>query len=430
MPFDRVHSLLHDMAALGTEEVWLAGRGEPLVHPKAKEILKLIGDLGMGSIITTNAGRLTEELADELCEWNLRQLSISIDSGTPETYTKIHGGPPEDRARILQLMKHLSKREHDKPNLLVSMVLSQWNFRELLDFVQDAIDHGATGIFVGGMRPVPFDSTDLALSDDDWEAVRSDLAKARELANAAGIDFTTDSIRPVEMSRSQSWPYADMACFIGHIFTVIDVEGVVHGCCTCQNALGSLDEAPFREIWNSRPYQLFRQVLREMPMRGLTPPRCACRHGCGHIPENAHIQQQFMFEFPSTAPPSEFANRAEMAEALCTQLDEILPELERGFDFADIKPEQSEAASRLRQAGIIDTGSMHGGLLFDPHRLVGRQEFEDILTRALLASDIEFDAASHAIVSSRTGSGHPAEPLRKDDMKRWLETIRKGLTDR
>jgi len=58
MPFERVSALLREMAELGAEEVWLAGRGEPLVHPRAPDILQLIGALGMRSIITTNAGRL------------------------------------------------------------------------------------------------------------------------------------------------------------------------------------------------------------------------------------------------------------------------------------------------------------------------------------------------------------------------------------
>jgi hypothetical protein len=88
---------------------------------------------------------------------------------------------------------------------------------------------------VGGMRPVPFDSTDLALSEEDWARVREDLAKAGELAAEAGVELRTDNIRPAERPRSEAWPYEKMACFIGHIFTVIDVHGNVDGCCTCQN---------------------------------------------------------------------------------------------------------------------------------------------------------------------------------------------------
>jgi MoaA/NifB/PqqE/SkfB family radical SAM enzyme len=427
MPFEHVCSLLRDMAALGAEEVWLAGRGEPLVHPKAREILQTIGSLGMRSIITTNAGRLTEELADQLCTWNLQQLSISIDSGSPETYARVHCAPPEDRARILALIKHLAQRPK-KPRLLVSMVLSQWNFRELLDLVRDATDAGVTGVVIGGMRPVPFDSTDLALSEDDWARVRDDLAKAAELTRAAGVDLATDNIRPAERPRSQTWPYADMACFIGHLFTVIDVHGNIHGCCTCQNKLGSLGEASFRDIWWSRPYQLYRQVLREMPTTGLTPPRCECRHGCGHVSENAQLQREFGFTFPAHAPETPFATRRDLAEALCRHLDPILPPLQRSYQFADLPAGDEPSASRLRQVGIMSgIGSMDGVSLFEPQRMVARGDFDDVLWRALVASGLEADRADALIAKSRAGSAHSAEPLEKRDMGEWLAALTKSL---
>ena len=427
MPFDRVAALLREMAAMGTEEVWLAGRGEPLVHPKAKDILKLIGDLGMRSIITTNAGVLTEELADQLCEWSLQQLSISVDSGTPATYAKVHGAPPEDRARILELMKHLSRRTAGKPRLLVSMVLSQANFREMLNLVRDAIDYGATGVVIGGMRPVPFDSTDLALSEGDWSQVRRDLEQAREMTQVAGIHLATENIPLVHAPRSQVWPYADMACFIGHRFTVIDVAGTVHGCCTCVNALGSLDDASFRDIWHSRPYRLYRKILSEMPTAGLTPPQCECRYGCGHVPENAALQRELTFTFPQSLPPSEFITRVALAHAVCEHLDAVLPPLARDFTFADLAPADASAVSRLRQTGIMGGGSMDGLTLFEPRRLVARGEFEDILARALAASHVDTEKAKSIIAQSRAGSGHPAEPLRQRDMDAWLSHLTSGL---
>jgi MoaA/NifB/PqqE/SkfB family radical SAM enzyme len=425
MPFERVSALLREMAELGAEEVWLAGRGEPLVHPRAPDILQLIGALGMRSIITTNAGRLTEELADKLCEWNLQQLSISIDSGTPETYQQVHGGAPGDRERILRLIKHLARRADHKPRLLVSMVLSHLNFRELLTLVRDAIDAGATGIVVGGMRPVPFDLTGLSLSDDDWAQVRADLARAVEMTRQAGVDLAVDNIRPVGKPRSESWPYERMACFIGHLFAVIDVDGVVHGCCTCQNRLGSLDDASFRGIWWSPQYRRYRQVLREMPSSGLTPPRCECRHGCGHVPENAQLQRELGFRFPGAAPPSQFATRLQVAEAVCRRLDRLLPAKSRDFTFADVTdPRRLEATGRLRQAGIMSgIGSMDGVSLFEPQRMVAREEFADILRRALAAFGLPRDRADDCIATSRVGAGHAAGPLLRADMEQWLSGL-------
>ncbi len=425
MPFDRVDGLLREMGEMGTEEVWLAGRGEPLVHPRARDILQLIGSLGMRSIITTNGGPLTEELADQLCEWGLQQISVSIDSGLPETYAKIHAGPPADRDRMLGLIRRLSEREDCRPRVLVSMVLSQWNFRELPALVRDAIDAGATGIVVGGMRPVPFDSTDLALSEEDWARVRRDLSEAAELAQSAGVDLATDNIPGAEQSRARAWPYKTMACFIGHLFAVVDVEGSVHGCCTCQNALGRLDESPFRGIWWSAQYRLFRRILREMPSTGLTPPRCECRHGCGHVPENVRLQQQFGFTFPATVPAGGFVTRADAATAVCRHLDRMLPAREREYDFADLTDGgPREVASRLRQVGVMaGTGSMDGVSLFEPDRLLAREEFQGILERALIAGGASRDVAASLAEESRAGTGYPAEPHRRRDMASWVERL-------
>jgi MoaA/NifB/PqqE/SkfB family radical SAM enzyme len=429
MPFDRVEGLLREMGEMGTEEVWLAGRGEPLLHPRARDILQLTGSLGMRSIITTNGGPLTEELADQLCEWGLQQISVSIDSGTPETYARIHAGPPADRGRMLGLIRRLSEREDRRPRVLVSIVLSQWNFRELPALVRDAIDAGATGIVVGGMRPVPFDSTDLALSAEDWARVRDDLSNAAELAQSAGVDLSTDNIREADQSRARAYPYKSMACFIGHLFTVIDVDGTVHGCCTCQNALGTLDESPFRDIWWSPQYRLFRRILREMPSSGLTPPRCECRHGCGHVPENAQLQQQFGFTFAAAMPDGSFVTRADAATTVCRQLDHMLPVRERDYDFADLADGgPREAASRLRQVGVMaGTGSMDGLSLFEPQRLVAREEFQGILERALIAGGASPDVAASLAKESRAGTGHLAEPLRQKDMATWLDRVTNRL---
>jgi MoaA/NifB/PqqE/SkfB family radical SAM enzyme len=431
MPFERLAGLLRELAEMGSEEVWLAGRGEPLVHPRADEILPLIGSLGMRSIITTNAGLLTEEQADRLCEWGVQQLSVSIDSGTPETYERVHAGRPDDRARILRLIKRLSRREEGKPRLLVSMVLSQLNFRELLDLVRDAIDAGASGIVVGGMRPVPFDSTDLALSDEDWAQVREDIERARELVAAAGMDLAVDNIRPAEKSRVEAWPYGDMGCFVGHRFAVIDVHGDVHGCCTCQNRLGSLDERPFREIWSSQPYRMFRRILREMPSTGLTPPRCECRHGCGHIPENAQLQRELSFRFHSGLPETGLATRAEVAQALCRHLDGVLPAVEKESEFADLEAADGAAASRLRQVGVMGgIGSMDGVSLFEPRRLVARGELDDVIKRVLTVSGIEEEAVGATAAAAEAGSGHPSEPLGKRDLEAWLTRLTSALSRR
>ncbi len=429
MPFERVRGLLEEMARMGTEEVWLAGRGEPFVHPQAREILKLIGSLGMRSIITTNAGRLTEEVADRLAEWGVRQLSVSIDSGKAETYAAIHHAPPEERARILGLIRRLSQRGEGRPRLLVSMVISKPNCWEVLELVRDAVEAGADGVVIGGMRPVSFDSAGLALEEADWARVREELAKAEEVVQEAGVELRTDNIRPAEGPRSEMWPYQEMACFIGHVFSAVDAEGKVHGCCSCRNFLGSLEGSSFGEVWRSRCYRLFREACRELPTTGLTPPGCECREACGNVSDNLAIQEEVQFRFTWRQEASEFASRLDMAREMLRHLGPMLPEAEGTAEFGDVDQGEVEeetwrAVSRLHALGIMVGSVLPGGRrLFEPTRIATRGDLAEVMRRALAVCGVEAERAEDLVAESRSREGHVWEPLVKREMEEWLEGL-------
>jgi MoaA/NifB/PqqE/SkfB family radical SAM enzyme len=429
MPFEQLTRLLTDMASVEVEDVWLAGRGEPLVHPQAREMLEMIGALGMHSAITTNGQRLDDELADRMYGWGMRQLSISIDSGTPETYAQVHRAKADDRARLLALIKRLSQRSGARPKLLASMVISKPNCGELLRFVEDAIGAGVDAVVIGGMRPVSFDTGELALSDGDWARVRDDLLVAEAMAQKAGVELRTDNIRPAQRPQARApWPYERMACFIGHMFAVIDVHGNVQGCCTCQNRLGSLNENTFPGIWHSHAYQIYRKTLRELPATGLTPPMCDCRYGCGHIAENAALQQELGLTFSRRSAANEYATRLDLTRVLSQALGNTLPSPDSGAEFADLGAADEQTrrdAARLRALGVVKgTGSLDGKPVFDPTRMVARTELEEILTRALGLVGVTPDKAHAIIAESRVGSAGETEPLTKRDLQSWVAGVR------
>jgi len=71
---------------------------------------------------------------------------------------------------------------------------------------------------------------------------------------------------------------------------------------------------------------------------------------------------------------------------------------------------------------------MDGVSLFEPQRMLARVEFEGTLKRALRASGIESERAEALVADSRSGEGHPSEPLVKRDMRAWLERLREGVS--
>jgi MoaA/NifB/PqqE/SkfB family radical SAM enzyme len=64
------------------------GHGEICLHPEFEEIVNEISNYKV--VIYTNAGIYSEKIA-ELMQRNKCSLSVSIDSGTPETFRKIKG---------------------------------------------------------------------------------------------------------------------------------------------------------------------------------------------------------------------------------------------------------------------------------------------------------------------------------------------------
>jgi MoaA/NifB/PqqE/SkfB family radical SAM enzyme len=430
MPFARIEHLIRDVAQMGGEEVWLAGRGEPLVHPQAVEIIRLSSSLGLRSQVTSNGGRLSEEMAEGLCEAGLSRLSVSIDSGNPATYAQVHQGPPEDRQRILALLRQVSRRKGPRPEVRVSMVLSKLNRAEISQFVSDAMGAGVSVATIAGLRGVPFEVSDLALTEEDWAAVRRDLTAVAEMARLAGLTIVTDYVPAEKTAPVARPPYADMACFVGHVFTAVDADGDVHGCCSCANYLGSLTDAGFAEVWHSRRYRRFRQACREMPITGLMPAQCNCRE-CGNIVDNVAVQQEVRLDFRGRTRGSEFASRLDLAEAVWRHFRDLLPAARPGVGFADVPADSSRQATAallcLQGLGLVKGwGGPGGRQVFEPDRITLREEVLELVTRVLSRFGTPAERADE-MLSQASPPLCPKETMLKQELEAWVSGVRRQL---
>lgn len=70
--------------------------GEPLLHPRIVDIVKLIVDNGLTAVLTTSGFLLKKDIARRLMEVNLQHIAISLDSLAPEQYEKIRKGSKLD----------------------------------------------------------------------------------------------------------------------------------------------------------------------------------------------------------------------------------------------------------------------------------------------------------------------------------------------
>lgn len=87
MSFDEFEIILQKLKGQ-TKYIYYHLMGEPLTHPKLPEFIKLAGEYGYKSIVTTN-GTLFKKYGDSLLACNMHKVNISVHSfenGTVEDY--------------------------------------------------------------------------------------------------------------------------------------------------------------------------------------------------------------------------------------------------------------------------------------------------------------------------------------------------------
>jgi len=88
MPLEFFKSLI-DQAEGNIEAVTLASRGEPLLHPKIKEMLAYCRGKFLGLKINTNASKLTEANCHAILEADINTLVISADAAKEPLYSQL-----------------------------------------------------------------------------------------------------------------------------------------------------------------------------------------------------------------------------------------------------------------------------------------------------------------------------------------------------
>jgi MoaA/NifB/PqqE/SkfB family radical SAM enzyme len=165
----RIHEIvLRSKIIEQVEELYLSGTGEPLASPCCLQVLRNLPVLNPRARVSLHTNCL---LLDDT-RWSalgparnqIRQISVSVDAGTPETYRLNRGGSWEKLWRNVDFINDL-RRENRRIGLIMYYVVQDNNFRELIDFCRLAFEHGADSINVFYLR-----HWKNTFSDDEYRA--------------------------------------------------------------------------------------------------------------------------------------------------------------------------------------------------------------------------------------------------------------------
>jgi MoaA/NifB/PqqE/SkfB family radical SAM enzyme len=166
MAWSTFEAVVDGLAAPAT--VAFMGLGEPLLHGRFVDMVRLAKARGLRAEVTTNALLLAAATANDLAAAGLDQLVVSIDGASAESFGRVRSGA--SLARVIENVQRL--HDWERPNqaspvtIGVEFVALRSTIGELPDLGRVAAQLGASFVIVSNVVPYTDELADETLYDD------------------------------------------------------------------------------------------------------------------------------------------------------------------------------------------------------------------------------------------------------------------------
>jgi SynChlorMet cassette radical SAM/SPASM protein ScmF len=286
---DLLTAALAEAKTLGLYRAVLTG-GEPLLHPRFREIVEMLSAQGLFLCLVTNGTLITRDMAEWLKSFSkLSSIDLSLDGAQAKTHDEFRGVSGAFQA-VLQGLDLLADSGHK--NLQVICCISRQNIHQADDLVALAEAHGATSVKFTPLgdkgRGAALHAQQVELSLEELIAferhVRTELAKETKLPLFVSL------FPPAFLSQKELWRSSGAIGTCGVITNLgILGSGEISLCGIGRSfpemVFGRLGKDRIRDIWLSHPRVL--ELRRELEDVAGYPGICGdcihagtCRTGC------------------------------------------------------------------------------------------------------------------------------------------------------
>jgi len=264
--------------------IWvnLTGEGDAFLNKDYLKMIKYLKDRDITIYLVDSFDLINEKIAEQLIKLNVNGIYISFDAATKQTYEKIKVGCKFERTlkNIKKIIELKKKYKTPFPHLYFRYVYNKLNYKEMPDFINlvrslgtredlgEEMDIGFTGLLTFPEIQKYF------LKFGDIQKKIIDETHKRSKQCGIPIKFEVND-RRLNINKCMAWmePY-------------IMRDGYVMPCCAVmmsnkrdflrKHALGNVNKEPFKKIWNSKKYSIFKKYINNP--RKPVPSICAnCR---------------------------------------------------------------------------------------------------------------------------------------------------------
>ena len=252
-------------------KIHLSGQGEPFLNKDFFKMVEYANQRGILVNTNTNATLLDEEAIRKICDVDMGEIGISIESPEEKTYEKIRKGAKfEELMRNIKNLTKKIKEENKKTIVSFAITILKENVDDIPKFVKLAERVGIKKIVFQTMQNKEDYLSKYSAKTrkqgvfDLAGKIEEKMEEAIKIAKEKGIILIFDEGKS---STGCVWPWRSI---------YISWNGFVTACCKILDYrtpyLGNILKEDLWKVWNGDEYQKFRRLLKDrkapLPCRG------------------------------------------------------------------------------------------------------------------------------------------------------------------
>ena len=252
IPWLKLQEVVEDCEKMGVRAIQITGGGEPTLHPNFNELCEMILSKNIDLALVSNGLLLNQKRADIIARATWTR--ISVDAGTPETYSNIRNVPKKEYEIVEKNVRYLTSIPNRQATVGIGFVITKENYKEIAQAMQQFKSWGVDNVRLSAVFQ----------NDEErfYDGIHDEVVKQIETTSC----LNDDKFKVINNFNSR---YADLEqgtpdyhkCGYMNFTTYIGGDQHVYTCCVNaynkKGQIGSIKEMSFKDLWDSQHKQEF-----------------------------------------------------------------------------------------------------------------------------------------------------------------------------